>query len=140
MDSIERAIVVEVPAAKAFNAWVRFEEWPLFLKAIRRVQQIDERKFRLWTERAGKKYESVVEISLLIPSRRIAWRTLSGVEKSGVVCFDPLSDGKTKLSFKMKYGAGAGWDQPDVLADRLEFHLASFKKFIEGRTPREMMA
>ncbi|MDB6156037.1 MAG: cyclase [Chthoniobacteraceae bacterium] len=132
MDSIERSIIVDTSATEAFSTWLRFENWPHFLKAIRTVRRLDDSKFQLFTERGGKEYESVVELSLVIPPTRIAWRTVSGVDKSGVVCFEALPDGRSKVSFKMKYFREAGWNHPHILAQRLESHLACFKKFVEN--------
>lgn len=132
MESIERAIVVNVAIARAFEPWLNVEEWPKFLKAVREVRRIDEKTFRLFVERGGRAEESVAEISLVIPERRIAWRNISGAVSSGVVCFESLPDGQTQVKLKMQYRPDAGWLHPDALAERLEFHLACFKEFIDG--------
>jgi uncharacterized membrane protein len=131
MESIERSISVSVPIAQAFEPWVNVEEWPKFLKAIREVRRIDEKQFKMRIERGGQDHESVAEISLVIPERRIAWRNVSGAADSGVVCFEELPDGTTQVNLKMQYDVDAGWHHPDALAERLEYHLACFKEFIE---------
>lgn len=132
MDSIERSISVAVPITRAFEPWLNVEEWPRFLKAIREARRIDEKTFRLLVERGGQTEESVAEISLVIPERRIAWRNISGAVSSGVVCFESLPDGQTQVKLKMQYRPDAGWHHPDALAERLEYHLACFKEFIDG--------
>ena len=133
MEDMEKFIVVEAPIAQAYEQWARVEEWPLFLKAIREVHRFDEKRFRLKSERNGTVYVSTAEISLLIPQRRIAWRTISGAENSGVVSLEEESGGKTRVTLKVRYKSDAGWQHPVALGERLDYHLACFKEFIEGK-------
>ena len=133
MESIERSINVAAPIAQAFEPWLNVEAWPMFLKAIREVRRIDEKQFRMSVERGGQEYESVAEITLVIPERRIAWRSVSGAASAGVVCFQALADNMTEVNLKMQYHADAGWHHPDALAERLEYHLTCFKEFIESK-------
>jgi len=131
MDAIERSTTVAAGISKAFEPWLNVEEWPRFLRAVHEVRRVDEKTFRLCMERGGQTMETVTEISLVIPERRIAWRSVSGAENSGVVAFESLPGDKTQVTLKMKYSPDAGWQHPDALAERLEFHLACFKEFIE---------
>src|SRR3954467_3883686 len=68
MESIERSINVAAPIAQAFEPWSNVEAWPMFLKAIREVRRIDEKQFQMSVERGGQHYESVAEITLVIPN------------------------------------------------------------------------
>jgi uncharacterized membrane protein len=131
MESIERSVIVTAPIAQAFEPWSNVEAWPIFLKAIREVRRIDDRQFKMRIERGGQEFESVAEISLVIPERRVAWRNVSESAGSGLVCFEALPDGTTQVNLKMQYDADSGWYHPDALAERLEYHLACFKEFIE---------
>lgn len=139
MQYIEKSAVVDAPIAASYRLWKRVEEWPNFLKAIREVRRIDEKCFSLKSLRDGTEYESIAEITLAIPERRMAWRTISGEQNSGVIVFDNEPDGKTRVTFQMQYEAGAGWQTPQAMADRLEYHLACFKEFIEGLDSRRPM-
>ncbi|MDR3402073.1 MAG: hypothetical protein P4L99_06200 [Chthoniobacter sp.] len=80
----------------------------------------------------GLEYESVSQIVLRIPNRRIAWRTVAGAEGSGVIGLDPLPGNKTLMSFKMKYVPGAGWGDPADLLQRVKTRLENFKAYIES--------
>jgi uncharacterized membrane protein len=131
MDHMEKSITVDAPIAQVYEHWARVEKWPRFLKAIHEVQQLDEKRFRLKSERSGTLHDSVAEISLLIPKRRIAWRTVAGAENSGVVSLEQEPEGKTRVSLKMLYKADAGWQDPEALGKRLEHHLVCFKDYIE---------
>jgi len=132
MESVEKSIVVNVPSATAYEQWARVEDFPRFLKSVREVRRIDENHFDWRVERSGQEYESVFQIMLRIPDHRIAWRTLSGAESSGVVCSEMECGGKSRVTLKMKYVPDAGWHDPSVLSERLESHLRHFKEFIEA--------
>lgn len=132
MDHMEKSIVVDASIARVYEQWARVEEWPLFLKTIHEVRQLDEKRFRVKSERNGSLHDSVAEISLLIPERRIAWRTIAGAENSGVVALEQETEGKTRIILKMQYKPDAGWQNPGALGERLEHHLACFKDFIES--------
>src|SRR5690242_9956872 len=115
MDSIERTIVVNVPVSVASEPWLHVEGWPKFLKAIREVRPIDEKQFRIFIDRGGQEFESVAEISLTIPERRLAWRNVSGIDNSGVASFEALPDGTTQVNLKMRYTPDEGQHRPEVL-------------------------
>jgi len=131
MEDVEKSITVNAPVARAYELWTHIEEFPKFIKVLREVRKIDEKTFYWKVDRDGQEYEAVAEVTLQIPERRMAWRTISGVENSGVVCFEPAGENKTKVSFKMKYVSDAGWRNPEVLSERLATHLKNFKSLIE---------
>ena len=131
-ESVEASIIVEAPVAKIYDQWIKVEDFPRFMKAVRELRRVEQDRFYWRVERAGKEYESVLQIILRIPQRRIAWRTISGVESSGVVALDPMPGNKTLVSFKMKYAPDAGWDSPSALRQRVITRLRNFKSYIES--------
>jgi uncharacterized membrane protein len=131
-ESVEASILVEAPVLKIYEQWSRVEEFPKFMKAVREVRRVEEDRFYWRVERGGKEYESISQIILRIPERRIAWRTCSGAESSGVVALDPMPGNKTMVTFKMKYAPGAGWDDPLDLRKRVITRLENFKTYIES--------
>lgn len=132
LESVEASILVEAPVAKVYEQWSKVEEFPAFMKAVREVKRVEGDRFYWRVERGGKEYESVSQIVLQIPLRRIAWRTTSGAESSGVVALDPMPGNKTQVSFKMKYAPDAGWDAPSTLRRRVKTRLKNFKSYIES--------
>jgi len=98
---------------------------------MQEVRRIDEKHYYFRSERDGKEYEIIVEMSLQIPERRVAWRTASGEESSGVVSFESEPDGSTKIRLEMIYDSKAGWRDPVTLSERLQSHLENFKKLME---------
>jgi uncharacterized membrane protein len=131
MDSIKRSIEVQAPLGEVYGRWTRVEEFPLFMKSLREVRRVDERRFYWRAERDGLAYEAVEEISLMIPNQRIAWRNVSGAENSGVVSFEPLEPGLTRVTLDLAYVPDSGWHDPSALADRIERTLEAFRDLVE---------
>jgi uncharacterized membrane protein len=130
--SVGASIIVEAPVQRVYEQWTKIEEFPKFMNAVREVRRIEGNRFFWRVERGGREYESILEVVLRIPERRIAWRTVAGAESSGVVGFDPLPDNRTVVSFKMKYSPDAGWSNSAALLARIRKRLENFKVFIES--------
>ena len=130
--SVGASILVDAPVHRVYEHWTRVEEFPKFMNAVREVRRTEGSRFYWRVERGGREYESILEIVLQIPERRIAWRTISGAESAGVVGFDPLPGDKTLVSFKMKYTPDAGWSNSAALLNRVRKRLENFKVFIES--------
>ncbi len=67
MESVEKFIVVNAPVGSAYQLWTDFENFPKFMKTLREVRRVDEKRYYLRAEREGKESEMVVEMSLQIP-------------------------------------------------------------------------
>ena len=132
MESIETSTVVSAPIADVYEHWTRLEEFPRFMEDVREVRKVEEKRYLTISEVDGQQYESLVEVMLEIPERRIAWRSVSGPESSGMVFFEPDSSGGTRVGFKMRYAADEGLHQPVALEERLRSHLRNFKRLIEA--------
>jgi uncharacterized membrane protein len=131
MESIKRSIEVHAPVHEVYGRWAHLEDFPLFMKALREVRRLDERRFYWRAERDGVPYEAVEEISLMIPNQRIAWRNVSGTENSGVVCFDALEPALTRVTLDLAYVPDSGWHEPSALAERIERTLDAFRDLVE---------
>ncbi|HWC61269.1 MAG TPA: SRPBCC family protein [Verrucomicrobiae bacterium] len=132
MMSVEEAIIVNAPIEEVYEQWTHIEDFPKFMPAVLEMRRVDETHFHWVVERGGRNYEATFQIVLRIPQRRIAWRTVSGSESSGVVCFDPEVGRKTRVTFKMVYAPDAGWDSPAALLRRLKLRLGKFKALMEA--------
>ncbi|EDY20215.1 cyclase/dehydrase [Chthoniobacter flavus Ellin428] len=130
--SVGASIVVSARVEEVYTHWVHVEEFPHFMGAVREIRNMEDNRFYWRVERHGKEYESELQIVLRIPNRRMAWRTISGAESSGVVGFDPLAGDKTRVSFKMKYVPGAGWEDAEELLKRVTARLENFKTYVES--------
>lgn len=131
MKTVERSIQISASPEIAFERWVRLEDFPRFWTTISRVRQVDEKRFILRGEMGGQHYDMEAELILRIPGRRIAWRTRSGPASSGVVCFEPEQDGKTRVTLKVLFEPDAGWQQPAAVEERVASALVRFKAMVE---------
>jgi uncharacterized membrane protein len=132
---IQRWTDVAVPVNKAYEAWTKWEEWPKFMHRVLEVSEEDDNKIHVsekiwfWTR------EWDGEITEQRKNDRIAWKTESGMQHSGVVSFHKLDDNLTRVMVDMdflptgvveKMASGMRFVKRAVQAD-----LARFKAYVE---------
>ena len=130
MSTAEGSILVQAPIGHVYRQWVRFEDFPKFITAIKAVQKLDPNHFSISVAYDGKRREGVLEIMLRVPERRLAWRVLARESSSdhlatGVVSFTAPSDQSTCVTLKIN----SSFDGDNTrLVDR---YLQNFKRLIE---------
>ena len=130
MNMAEGSILVQASIGTVYRQWVRFEDFPKFITAIKEVQKVDANHFSIFVARDGKRRERVLEIMLRVPERRLAWRVLAGESSpdhlaTGVVSFTAPSDQSTSVTLKIN----SSFDGDNTrLVDR---YLQNFKRLIE---------
>jgi uncharacterized membrane protein len=130
--AIEQTVAVQAPIAEVFERWCRVEEFPSFMEGVREIRWLDEKRFSLKSENGGEYFHSTCELTLRIPERRMAWRTLEGPDSSGVACFQNAGGGFTEVTLKMRYNPESGWKDREQVEDRLRRNLQRFKDLVEG--------
>jgi uncharacterized membrane protein len=135
-ESVVHSVVVHASLAVTYERWNKVEDYPSFMEGVREIRWLDEKRFNLQSEFGGSLFESVCEVVLRIPERRIAWRTLSGPDSSGVVCFERSKDGHTEVTLKMRFNPADGWEQVDEVRARLTRNLNRFKTLVEQGASR----
>jgi uncharacterized membrane protein len=96
---------------------------------------------------AGVPVEFDAEVSAFVPNEAFAWRTIEGspVAHAGLVRFDPVGDGDTRVHIRMSYNPPGGWIGHGVAAAfgadpkrSLDADLVRIKTLIEtGRPPHD---
>ncbi len=130
--ALEHTVVVRAPIAEVFERWCRVEDFPSFMEGVREIRWLDEKRFSLKSENGGQFYHSTCELTLRIPERRMAWRTLEGPDSSGVACFQNAGGGWTEVTLKMRYNPESGWQDSAQVEERLRRNLGRFKELVEG--------
>jgi uncharacterized membrane protein len=130
MDAAEGSILVNAPVADVYKRWMAFEDYPKFITVIKRVRKLDANHLVASLAFDGKEYETRLEMMLLVPERRIAWRTIAdrGAPDhlaAGVVSFASLSDQSTCITLKLSSSFGG------VVSSRVDNYLQNFKRLIE---------
>ncbi|HKO24563.1 MAG TPA: SRPBCC family protein [Chloroflexota bacterium] len=137
MSRIEKSIDVNVPLRTAYNQWTQFEEFPRFMEGIEEVQQLDDKHLHWRASIGGKQEEWDAEIVEQVPDQRVAWRSTSGAPNSGVVTFESLGAGTTRVNLQLEYtpqnAVESAGDAMGVLSRRVEGDLQRFKEYIEAR-------
>ena len=137
MSHTEKSIEVDVPVTTAYNQWTQFETFPRFMKGVKSVRQLSDKRLHWSAEIGGKEIEWTAEITHQEPDRHIGWRSTSGAPNAGSVKFEPLGTGRSSVTLRIDYepegavektGAALG-----VVAHRIEGDLEKFKEFIEKR-------
>jgi uncharacterized membrane protein len=141
---IQRWTDVAVPVDKAYEAWTQWEEWPKFMHRVLEAKPAEEgdnkihvrEKIWFWTR------EWDGEITEQRKNDRIAWKTDSGMQHSGVVSFHKLDDNLTRVMVDMdflptgmveKMASGMRFVKRAVQSD-----LARFKAYVEFGDAKEL--
>jgi uncharacterized membrane protein len=132
---IQRWTDVAVPVEKAYEAWTNFEEYPEFMHRVLDVSQEGDNKIH-WQEKiwfSTRDWDG--EIVERRENDRIAWKTVSGTQHSGVVTFHKLDNSLTRVMVDVdflpsgmieKMASGMRFVKRAVEAD-----LARFKAYVE---------
>ena len=137
MARVEKSIEIDVPVHAAYNQWTQFESFPQFMEGVKQVRQIDDTHLHWKAEIAGKNEEWDAVISEQVPDRKIAWQSTTGAPNSGVVTFEPTSDGKSKVALRIEAEPRSmtekAGDALGMLDRQVKNDLERFRKFIEDR-------
>jgi uncharacterized membrane protein len=132
---IQRWVDVSVPVDKAYEAWTTFEDYPEFMHRVLDVKQEGEDKVH-WQEKiwfSSRDWDG--EITDRRENDRIAWKTVSGTQHSGIVSFHAIGDNLTRVMVTVdfvpqgmveKMASGLRFVKRAVQAD-----LARFKAYVE---------
>ena len=137
MERIEKSIEVERPVRTVYNQWTQFEEFPRFMKGVKKVSQLDDQRLHWEAEIAGKDKEWYARITDQGPDQLIAWQSEGGEYNSGTVTFAPINSNRTRINLQVTYDPEGfvekTGDALGVVSSRVENDLERFKDFIENR-------
>ncbi|TMM25141.1 MAG: SRPBCC family protein [Actinobacteria bacterium] len=132
---IQRWTDVAVPVEKAFKTWTQFEEFPKFMHRVLDVDPEEDNKIH-WREKiwfSTREWDG--EITDKRQNDRIAWKSVSGTQHSGVISFHRLDKNLTRVLVTVdfvpsgmieKMASGMRFVKRAVEAD-----LARFKAYVE---------
>jgi uncharacterized membrane protein len=130
MTAVQGSIVVNAPIGSVYRQWLRLEELPKFIAAVKQVKKLDANHFFIAVCNKAKRYEGVLEIMLQVPERRLAWRVVARRSSShhfatGVISFTSRSDRSTGVTLRMSSSFNG------AVSRRLNRYLRNFKRLIE---------
>ena len=108
---VDDEIVVAAPIERVFDYWERIENFPQFMPSVLEVRDLGSCRSR-WKVAGplGSTVEWEAEQTVEKPNRLIGWKTVAGslVEHAGIVRFEPLDDGRTRVRVRMSYNPVGG--------------------------------
>lgn len=137
MGTVTESIDVDVDAHTAYNQWTQFESFPEFMSDVEEVRQIDETRLHWITKVGPSTREFDATVTEQRPDERVAWSSTEGPEHAGVVTFEALDVGRTRVTAEMTIDPDGFVenvaDKTGVLDRRVKSNMKSFKNFIEQR-------
>jgi uncharacterized membrane protein len=130
MATVSETVDVNAPVEVAYNRWTQFETFPMFMEGVEQVSQLDDTHLHWVAEIGGKRHEWDAEIVEQQPNQRIAWRSTSGLRNDGVVLFEQVEPGVTRVKVEFehetdgmveKIGSVIGADDRQVQSDLLRY-------------------
>jgi len=139
---IQRWTDVAVPVEKAYELWTNFEEYPKFMHRVLEVEEEEEGTLH-WREKiwfSTREWDG--EIVDQRKNDRIAWKTVSGTQHSGVVSFHRLDKSLTRVLVTVDF-VPSGMIEKMASGMRfvkraVESDLARFKAYAELGDAKEL--
>ena len=134
---VEESVDIGAPLEAVYNQFTQFEDFTRFMFRAERVEQTDDTHL-VWTEKIwGIRRKLEVEITSQEPNARIAWKSETGTESTGVITFHRLDERLTRVLVTHDF-------QPHGVLEKtasrlrmsrraLKSDLMRFKAFIELR-------
>jgi uncharacterized membrane protein len=94
---------VDRPLSTVYNQWTQFEEFPRFMKGVKKVTQLDDQRLHWEAEIGGEHKEWDARITDQIADHLIAWQSEGGVYISGAVEFAAVSRTRTRIDLQLIY-------------------------------------
>jgi uncharacterized membrane protein len=146
---VQKTITIDAPVERVFAFWTAYENFPRFMSRVIDVRPTTRERQSHWTVAgpAGAPMEFDAEVSAFVPNEAFGWRTIEGspVAHAGLVRFDPVGDGQTRVHIRMSYNPPGGWIGHSLAAAfgadpkrSLDADLVRMKSVIEtGRVPHD---
>ena len=133
---------VNAPARQVFQLWSHFNDFPKFMSHVKEVTYKDTENSHWVVDVVGTHEWDAVNEGW-IPDRQIGWRSTDGLQNAGRVTFEPVGDGRTKLSVQITYNPPAGVLGDAVAAlgankhfeKKLQEDLDNFAQMVEEAPP-----
>ena len=140
---VQKTLTVDAPVDQVFAFWDDFANFPRFMRHVREVRPTREPLVWRWSvsgtsTAAPIEYHAVITERVL--NRVLAWKTTpdSAVGHAGVIRFEPMDDGRTRIHVRLSYNPPGGALAHGVLAlfgadpkSRLDEDMVRMKNVLE---------
>lgn len=109
--TVHKTMTVNAPPDEVYAFWNRPENFPRFMRHVREVKRTGDGRYHWKVEGpTGIPFEWDAIVTDHVPSELLAWKSTEGssIMNAGVVRFEPVGDGKTRVTVRMAYRPPAG--------------------------------
>ena len=124
--TIYQSLVIKAPIAKVYERAQSIKDLPAFIGFVRDVEMISDARFVCTCVADGYETDAFVQILVRVPPKRIAWLVMSDSNQAGMVAFDRVANGRTRVTVKLRSTL-----EPISLTRSLRGVLNNFKRFVE---------
>ena len=107
MERHTASVVVDADVADVYRMWTNYLEIPRFLSHVRSISYINGEKTRWVVDIVGR-HEFAARNENWIPDRQIGWRSIDGLQNSGLIEFVASPGGGTEITVIIEYTPPAG--------------------------------
>jgi uncharacterized membrane protein len=103
---VQKTINIHAPVEQVFDFWTDHRNFPRFMSKVREARPIGEgRSHWIVAGPAGLPIEWTAEITKQVPNKLMEWKSMPGstVMHCGVVHFEPVHEGSTRVHIEMCY-------------------------------------
>jgi uncharacterized membrane protein len=98
---VQQAVDVAAPIDVVYDQWTQFEDYPKFMHRVQRVEQRDESHVAFHAKVWGINRMWEAEIVEQRPDERIVFKSVNGVQLSGVVTFHDMAERLTRIELNI---------------------------------------
>jgi uncharacterized membrane protein len=98
---IQQAVDVAAPIDIVYDQWTQFEDYPKFMHRVQRVEQRDESHVAFHAKVWGINRMWEAEIVEQRPDERIVFKSVNGVQLTGVVTFHDMAERLTRIELNI---------------------------------------
>jgi uncharacterized membrane protein len=103
---VQKTINIHAPVEQVFDFWTDHRNFPRFMSRVREARPLGEgHSHWIVAGPAGLPIEWTAEITKQVANKQLAWKSLPGstVRHCGVVHFEPIHEGSTRVHIEMSY-------------------------------------
>src|SRR2546423_8711036 len=132
---VQQAVDVAAPIDVVYDQWTQFEDYPKFMHRVERVEQRDESHVAFHAKVWGINRMWEAEIVEQRPDERIVFKSVNGVQLTGVVTFHDMAERLTHIQLNIDVQPNGPIEKVPrgtrVLQRAARADLKRFKAFVE---------
>src|SRR6185312_14597295 len=101
------SVTVKAPVHQVYELFTHFNDFPKFMRFIKEVTYYDSQRSH-WVAQIAGRHEWDAINENWIPDRQVGWRSISGLENTGLVTFQQTGLEQTLVNVFLSYNPPVG--------------------------------